>query len=1552
MSNLIAMLKNAVCVFGLMGLFAGANLYAQTSPNANYYQAPKWQPRGVLPYADAISNTFWPKSPEVAVDYNDPFFDESRLSVVPPTGVYPRVLITPSDVEKVRSKVALGDNAPAAFKVMWERVAKQRTPFFALVTQNDTLGRALAVQLVQQITNLQPKLDELDKRPERDNLWAVERSIVALGHPDPPSEIWDLLNYDYLHKWMTPSERELARATIARICYKRISNFLAYPDHFMINNHQGFGMEYIRLMLLIEGQQGFDKALFQAAAHKVRAMIDWYLDKDGMCYESIKGWLNISAFVAVGLRERDLLKHSHLRAKMHFFQAAIRWEDGSWKIRDEMRASAFHVIWMMHYLHPTQADIDFLYQSTFPSHSFLTDASAKWPDPVGICTELLLLYADAGMQDKQGKAIDWNNQANIDALRLPALWQDSARGYVDVRNSWRKDDLHVGFVCKQDFFYGGHEGSENNRLTLWKDGVNWIQDNNMLATKATFLQNMLTIDGKGLHWPPAPGNWLGVKAAPNGVVASGDGKIGYSYFKVMQVHPLAFPSAKIPYYAPFAEGNFDLTRDLQIAFQPSTIQWNHGYAHTDYGPWSGETRLVESYKPWNVVQKAYRTVHVAKGNYPYMLVFDDVQKDSALHDYSWNISVPVDAELVDAATPEVVFQNTEPAANRINDLIIAKGYVPKDPKTGKALLKKGDPLCLIRVLWRNTEYGFPVPRLEKFQAYSLITIPAKAVEPAFKILVYPFKYGEPLPQTTWNVDKTQLSVTFNNQQDVYHLYEGDGGRTVLAAERNKQTVVTSGAPPARPNVLVQGAIYNQNDFRYTQAANKVPEYVFADSLLVQFVRVNAPAQIRFTLDGSEPTENAALYSKPLILKKSATVKAKVFYAGWKAGATASETTTATFVQKIAAAPLTESMVGNQSGLLFRTFEMSTHLYNDKGFFDAYKIMLPNFTNAKATYSAITKNFQLPIVSPVLPLEAQSKGFYDFSGYFYAATKGVYTFDVYSCGPVVLELAQQTAIEAKGVFHQQLTHRTGEAVLDKGWHKIHLIVCDPLFWNSNSLDVMPLTVQYRINEGAFQPIGAAMLRYPASETQKLQPVENKLLTLSPLSAVPMLERGLTLQVYDRTGLRRDARFLDIDSLQPMYSVRTAMMEDAISRNSIKAYEGYFYAPMSGVYTFLLPKRNGDNALLGGLQATCQNQLVINQSVVMQRGVYGRNLSGKVILQEGWYPISLRFGNGEASCKVVLPDNQQLNLGGNNLFRPSLVSILPNGKPWEKNLYEIYQPTTVQLLFEKDKDATIRYTLDGSVPTADAPVYNKTLTIEQSCKLTVAAFKNNELLTKAAQMVFKLVKVPQEALLGNINFDNWDGKSLLYPVNAQFKVWIAPLSKPVLLQKGKAIEAQSVDNAMPIVDVNVAKGGGAKPGFRLYDIPMKENALSVAVWFKTNEKNGKLFGKEGYNAFGKSYKTFSCAVNNGKLVANPGKISGGAIVPDEWQYVVLTANENQMDLYLNGEKVASGLGTKDLITDAFDFFTGHHAIVKGVQMFNKLLLDDEVKRLYKAATENTK
>ncbi len=1535
------MLKKFYYILSTVALLYTHEAIAQTRNN---YKEPTWKPRPILPYSDAINNDFWPASPKVEMDYNDALFDESRLAEVPALGIYPRVLITPTDVERIQQKIALGENAPAAFKVMWQRVSKLQSPFYALIKNDSALGRKLALELAQKVNSLSPKIDELDKQLDRDNIWAAERSVIATGEPNPPVEIWDLLDYDYLHKWMTQSERQQTQQLIAKIVHRRISNFLMVPDHFMINNHEGFGMEYIRLMLLIEGQEGFDKKLFELCKHKAEAMLNWFLDKDGMCYESIKGWLNTSAMVAVGLRKRDLLKHSHLRAKMNFFLSALRWENNEWHIRDEMRASAFHVIWMMHYYHPEDKRLQFLYANTFTTHDFLNNANAKWPDPVGVCYELLLLYAVDIDKNKDGSIIDWTAQKNIDQLQLPVTWQDSARGYVNVRNSWRKDDLKVDFVCKQDFFYGGHEGSENNRITLWKDGVNWIQDNNMLATKATFLQNMLTIDGKGQHWPPVAGNWLGVQENKDAVTATGDGKMGYSFSKVMQVHPLHYASLQLPYYKAFEEPNFDLTRDIQIAFQPSTIAWNDGFAHTDYGPWSGETRLVESYKPFNEVQKAFRTVHVAKGKNPYVLVIDDVQKDEAIHRYDWTICVPLTAELVDVKTPEIVFQNTDPSFDRNDEMILASRHVERDANN-KPILKKGEPLCLVKVLWRNTNYGFPVPSLQQFEGYNVLNIPAVSVSPEFKILVYPFKWGEPLPKTSWNKDRTELTVDINNQKDIYHFAIGEAGRTAFRLQRSNNTSFNNSTRPATPVLLVRGQQFVSSDLRYTRNADKIPAYPILDSIHVQLAFPKGKTSLHYTLDGSDPTSSSSVYTQALWIKSNCTLKAICISTDDAFGENKSVVLRANFVVQTAKKGLIQKTVNSQQGIALQVYEINTKPYNDKGFFEATKIMMPDVNKYKPSYQLQLNNFELPYLSPTQPLQEQAKAFFRYTGYLLVQQKAVYQFQVNSCGPVTFDIAQQTVIEATSIFHQQQQIRNGEIVLDKGWHAFNLIVCDPLFWNANSLGNMPFSVNYRINGSTLQNFTNSEL----ASTNKFNSISKKIYCKA-IQQVPALEKGFMLSVYDKTGKRRTPDFMEVQNEEPLHKSLAQNLEVSNSRNSIRLYEGYYYANTSGLYKFDLPYRTENTIFLGSTQSSCQAVLKIDQQTVLQRGVYGKHLSGHVYLEKGWHQFSLGLGTGLAACSVTLPEGQTIDIDATNIYRPLLVNFSLNKTMYNQQRYDFFDSTVVQLSYPVDKKFAIRYTTDGTEPTIKSNAYQQAFTITKTMIVKAIAFNNNQPATAVATVQLNKVQAPVQRRLATIRFNDWNGINTYYMNDSMCKVWIATNGQLSKGMQGKALTTNNdTSEAIKSVDVNVSRGY-IKAAFKTYNMNMRENELSISVWFKTSDSSGRLFDKEGYNAFGKRYRTVSCTFNKLKLQAYGNRISGGTLQLNQWQHVVLSVNEEACHLYLNGVLVATGAGTKDITTDALDFFTNTKALVDEVLMFDRAIDDKEVHQLFNSKKNN--
>ncbi len=1520
-----------------------------------YYQHPTWKPRAILPTEDAVRGDFWPASPKADVNSDDPHFAKAKLSPAPAPGIYPRVLVTPTDVETIRAKVALGEKAPGTFRALWERTKLNRTAFYALVAQDNELGKSLAAALVAKVRALEPKLDKLDARPDRDNLWAVERSIVASGDPDPPSEIWALLDYDYLHGWMTPEERKETEQVIARLTKGRISNFIAYPDHFLINNHQGFGMEFLRLLMLIEGHKDFDAKVYQAAAKKARAMLDWYLSQDGMCYESIKGWLNISVYTALARRDPDFLKHSNLRAKMRFFQHALHWEDGRWQIREEMRASAFHVIWMMRYFHPEDPLLDWLYSATFTTHEFLTDAKAKWPDPVGITPELLLLFAEDGQRDQAGQPLDWTDQARINAQKLPLTWKDDQRGYVITRNSWDKDDLQLGFTCKQDFYYGGHEGSENNRIVLWADGVNWIRDSNMLAVKATFLQNMLTIDGKGLDWPPAPGVWLGVEEAPGGLLAAGDGKNGYDFSKVMQVHPLDFPSAQLPYYKPFAEGSYDLTRDHQIAFHPGTVKWNDGYAHTDYGPWSGETRVVESYKVHNPVEQAYRTVYLARGSHPYVLVLDDARKDANPHHYEWNATIPEGIDLLDSKTAEILFQSVPPGANRESDLLLGRAETPRDATTGRASIQKDDPLLLIRTLWRNSPYGFPVPRYEKmhvepqapYAGLGHVTIPAVSDSPEFRVLLYPHRHGDPLPVTSWNEDRTELTIRIGGATDVYRFGKTDGGRTVFSVERNGQPVLRSEAAPARPILEVRGATFDASAQRTTRKDGEVPNYPFDAEIAVKLLRPSAPAFLVYTLDGSEPTADSRRYEAPLRLENSAQLKARIIDPAWTAGPKEGGVLTADFTKVAAAAGLAAPPAGSQSGLLARVYEKQTVLWNDGGFFTADKIMLPDLDQEKPVTTTAVPDFVLPYVNPTRPVSEQAKGFYRFTGWFRAPARGVYEFAVDSCGPVRLMIAGQIPIASTGVFHQQQTVRRGDSVLDAGWHEIDLIICDPLLWNITSADEMPFSVTVRHNGGEAKGVATDDLRWKADGIPLASPPA--MAWLKPGTPPAWLEPGADLATYERENKMRDPDYLDIDGQPALRTERTDRFESNLRPALVRVYDGWFHAPADGVYTFDLAARKAGRDNLSDLRGSFQNQLRIGEEIVVQRGVAGRRPTGQIGLAKGWYPFSLRLGASAAQGTVTYPDGQTLPLSAAELRRPVRVSLRPSSEESEASRYEIYGPTKITMNLPTDHKGVIRYTLDGSKPTGTSPEFRTDLTLSQSATVTAAAFLPDGSSTALHAADFRLVTVPEAGLIGSVRFDNWDGQTGATPLDSQSTVWISPGSKR---ENDGSLPALSVHRDKPPaeraagVDVNVARAP-VTAGLKLSGLKMRTNAITVGLWFKSDSADGKLFGKDGYSAFGKSYRTVSCALNKGRLQANPGRISGGEVKPGQWTHIVLAADGERSQLYLNGQPVASGEGSAALVTDALDFLSGHPASIAEIRIYERVLSDQDVAQWHQAS-----
>jgi hypothetical protein len=87
------------------------------------------------------------------------------------------------------------------------------------------------------------------------------------------------------------------------------------------------------------------------------------------------------------------------------------------------------------------------------------------------------------------------------------------------------------------------------------------------------------------------------------------------------------------------------------------------------------------------------------------------------------------------------------------------------------------------------------PKGHYLQRVRRLAVPVHAVEPNFKVLIYPHHQGDPLPTTTWNGTNT-VSVSWPDQKDIVAFAKQSSGKTDLKVSRDNQTLVTVEKPVA------------------------------------------------------------------------------------------------------------------------------------------------------------------------------------------------------------------------------------------------------------------------------------------------------------------------------------------------------------------------------------------------------------------------------------------------------------------------------------------------------------------------------------------------------------------------------------------------------------------------------------------------------------------------------------------------------------------------------------------------------------------------------------
>ena len=1274
--------------------------------------------------------------PEVQFRYltDDEGYDPKALTPVPPLGVHPRVLMSPEDLVRIRAELAKGDKADRFFQIVWNDIKAATTmqhlhgltsrALFALITEDEALGKDLAARLVEYAKFVEPAIDLMnthpDVRPQRDWWYYYSRTSVAKVGGEHYKDAYEkggaelirelakkgvefsaggggktsghlfntvLKDYDYLHPFMADEQRAYVRKVIATASAGKFTAGMGLPGHWFINNHMSMGEDLLILHLAIEGEEGYDPRILKQYAPAVRDKITYDVSEAGIMQEKLKGFLPERAAVAIARRADlpgagalPLLRHDHLKAfiwakaldSVHIHTGnhnlgapelgeldtfARHWWQGygSGPWMDQY----FNWAFVLRLVYPRDPVVDYFYKERLRDNGFgpaRPEPGAPLPKTRIRYTwrDLMLLGATDGLRHPDGRVIDYDQDGLPKELVAEnKAFADMRRGVAVARSSWDKDAMTVHYECRSDIYGGGHETPEAQDFNLSSHGVVWSMRREWYMD--CYFRNMVLIDGKAGVYGPTPGKLMEVIDNEAGATFVSDATVQYNWGiggKCFVNWHRMYDEA--PLHMDGMRSAETWARGTELGFLPHARLQEQNFAGLDWGGWHGEERGPNPYHRWNDIDHVFRTMHMTKGDTPYLLIVDDVRKDDEVHQYDWCFHLERDIALysADSAVRNRYLINfgVEVPNMDMADLILCLRDVPETRYYNYGIRchrkpEKGNPMLLVRVLSRNTEYPYPQPVFEEGVATggtslgARIRVPALAVDPEFRVLIFPHRFGEKLPLTTWNADRSQLTVLVGGHEDVYTFGKTDRERTVLTMSRDGKLMTRTGPGPAAPMLdTPHGWTVDQN---FPDAPRTV---LVAEGDAIALKQPPLGQVIRYTLDGSEPNETSPLYTSPFSLPKSCALKARAFARYWPfADSNVSEVLELRIEKRLLAASPRPDTRDLTPGLACEVFEKHHTIYDEKtGIFTGTKKMLPDLAGADRILACRAAGFDIPAVEGRLPAREQAKAYYRYEGSFETTDDGVHGFRVHSCGPVTLKVAGQDALNVTGSYGLSLKSRYGQAALKAGRHAFELVVRDPSFWKAGREGPYPLEV------GVLAP-GAAdyeALRGLATDRIDLAPLPTPKIpagkAVKPGKAVP----GLVLSAYDRVGSEKT---IPGDGLpaehfstkgQKAYSSRPVLSlagSDSVGRLAV--YEGFLVADVPGTYAFQLDEKGA-------------NQLWVDGALVQQNRVDAPPPAGAITLEAGFHTFSLRLSKSSPILRVKAPGSDQFVPAAMGMFvRPA-------------------------------------------------------------------------------------------------------------------------------------------------------------------------------------------------------------------------------------------------------------------------------------------------------------
>ena len=694
---------------------------------------------------------------------------------------------------------------------------------YCLVTNDDVHGKQAAAAIANYFKLREPLIDEINTITDSEygsTFTRADGTAVPMNgaggttHARATGGAIAMMNVgmalDFAGKWMTADEKEVMRRVIAKSTYGRRAYGQDGPVRFRDVNWVGWDTPYFWGIVAIEGLEGFDREAYESNFDTVRGFCDWGIDDSGVVYESNGKTpgsfqsLTLS-MIAMARRGENLWGHPHWR-KLLTAQIQMTSPTGRVVVNSGTQYTP--------------------HSQQLLSLQFVDELKAFFPGDRR--ADYLLGHAadfdkgDEGM--RMWQLADFNPEtyrakvASLVRLRLPSVtYSGFAHGvlYDTDYTPTKRAELNlpldfnapvhgvfsgysdatpqatwINMMVRPDHYLGaGHHHADAGMFHFSALGVDWFTESQFNQNYDGKYHNQVLVDGvsEPVNMPgtangyQAAATYLGATLNVGASAASADLTNSYTYRWLTQ-----------PAQVWSEEGN---KMGWEMDPSPYIKDMFAGTARYKMRPWWANYTYVNyiatSRAKFNPMQYVYRTVGLVRGEHPYGIVVDDAKKDDQSHLYQWTAMLNGgvwQADVAGLAKGQTVLaiRKWDPKAPANRPLI--------KPEAGESLLlvcpvglESGDAsLPLIQV---STEEG-PADRNDKPTAYDRIAINHRSTDAAYRVLLVPFRYGEPLPQIAYDPAKGVASIQNGQQVDQIAFKIEADHRTRLSVSRNGSEVLS------------------------------------------------------------------------------------------------------------------------------------------------------------------------------------------------------------------------------------------------------------------------------------------------------------------------------------------------------------------------------------------------------------------------------------------------------------------------------------------------------------------------------------------------------------------------------------------------------------------------------------------------------------------------------------------------------------------------------------------------------------------------------------------